>query len=284
MSFPVWIDGELVPPERALVPIDDAGFQLGLAVFETLLVDGGVPLFMEEHLERMARSADALGIAVPANASAGLCAVARAVGEHEAALRVTLTRGSPGGGPRLVVSTRAIEAPPADRVVAVVSDLAKRPGDPLDTVKSTNRMLHVLARERARALGAWEALLPTTEGDLLEGTVSNLFVRSGDLVVTPPEERGLLAGITREHVLAELEAGVELDGRRLAVSVERVDAGALAAADEVLLTSTTGRALGLHAVLGRVEGLPGPSGPLATELRRRLLAAESAYRAAFEHA
>lgn len=276
-GWPVWVDGRLLPPGSPAVAAEDQGLQLGLAVFDTLLLEDRCLYFLEEHLARLQRGARELGIAWPPphEPEAALRAYAAAIGGRDAALRPMLTRGVPGRGPTLVVTGRDLYRPPHPGVTLVVSTRAKSALELLEGVKSTSRVRNVLAREEASARGAYDALIPTHEGDLSEGTLSNLWVvHRGDLV-TPDLSRGCLPGVMRSRLLAELER----EPAPFAVAQGRVELSDLAAASEVFVTNTTGRVVPVTAVLGVVEGLPGAEGPVVRLLRERVARFEAAERA-----
>jgi branched-chain amino acid aminotransferase len=114
-----------------------------------------------------------------------------------------------------------------------------------------------VALVEARKVGATEAILPNTRGNLCEGTGSNVFVVLGGRLVTPPLMAGCLAGVTRALVLELLPDADEDD----------LPFAALEEADEVLLTSTTRDVQPLRDLDGRA--LPGVDGPVA----RRAMAA-----------
>jgi para-aminobenzoate synthetase/4-amino-4-deoxychorismate lyase len=73
--------------------------------------------------------------------------------------------------------------------------------DPLFYHKTTHRRVYEQALQAAQADGFDEALLLNEEGEVTEGTYSNLFVREGDTLFTPPVSCGLLAGVYRDYVL-----------------------------------------------------------------------------------
>src|SRR3954451_5720524 len=58
----VWVNGELVPRDRAMVSVFDSGFVLGDGVWEGLRVHGGHPAFLDQHLDRLFEGAAALMI------------------------------------------------------------------------------------------------------------------------------------------------------------------------------------------------------------------------------
>jgi branched-subunit amino acid aminotransferase/4-amino-4-deoxychorismate lyase len=193
-------------------------------LFETLRVYGGRPLFWERHLERMVVAAAELGFPVPPSGDLlreGMAAVLDAAQITDAVVRITVTRGIPGGRP-----TRAgcwIDAEPVEarlwrgtrRGEATVV-LSRRPFAPgsLGGFKTTSRLAYHLAREECRAAGADEALLVTASGEVLEGAGSNVFAVFDGQAATPPLSSGVLPGVTRGFVLrASRELGIAMDTR-----------------------------------------------------------------------
>jgi branched-subunit amino acid aminotransferase/4-amino-4-deoxychorismate lyase len=283
-DFPVYFNGRIVPAGTPLIAAEDLGFQQGLSVFDTVLYKDGCLWFVEDHLARFEHAARDLGLSwpPPADPLTALRELAAEIDEQDIALRLTLTRGAPGRGASFAITARRVERPADPGVVVHVSAQGRAVGDPIDEVKTTNRMFYVRAREAAARHGAWEALIPSVEGDLLEGTISNLFVVRGDVLLTAGVERGLLPGIVRGRLLDSLTSDPLAlpGGATLAVRVDRVPAAELVAADEAFLTNTTGRLLPIVRVLGSGDDsldLPGAAGPVTRALRARLDALEAAY-------
>ncbi len=262
----VWLNGEMVGPEDAVVSVFDHGFTVGDGVFETLKVVGGRPFAVRRHVERLHRSAQGLGIDVPltdASLRRVVDEVVAAAGLELARLRITLTAGvTPlgsgrgGGEPTLVVAAGPLTPWEAD-TTAVSVPWPRNDRSPVAGVKTTSYAENVVALAEARKVGATEAILPNTRGNLCEGTGSNVFVVLGGQLVTPPLMAGCLAGVTRALVLELLPDADEDD----------LPFAALAEADEVLLTSTTRDVQPLRQLDGRA--LPGVDGPVA----RRAMAA-----------
>ncbi|HEX6419248.1 MAG TPA: aminotransferase class IV, partial [Acidimicrobiales bacterium] len=189
--------------------------------------------------------------------------VVAAAGLELARLRITLTAGvTPlgsgrgGGEPTLVVAAGPLTPWEAD-TTAVSVPWPRNDRSPVAGVKTTSYAENVVALAEARKVGATEAILPNTRGNLCEGTGSNVFVVLGGQLVTPPLMAGCLAGVTRALVLELLPDADEDD----------LPFAALAEADEVLLTSTTRDVQPLRQLDGRA--LPGVDGPVA----RRAMAA-----------
>ena len=274
--YPTFVDGRIVPPGEACVSTDDLGLLQGLAVFDTLLYERGCRYFEEEHLARLMHGARELSIELSPHIDvrAALDMYCTALGARDAALRIVLTRGVPGLGATLILGARDIVRPQGPGVVVALERNAKRAGDELESIKSTNRLRNVLARERANAHGAYEALLCTAEGDVCEGTISNVFAVVDGGLITPAVDRGCLPGVMR-GVLLSVASELALD-----VRCGRVEVADLARASEIFLSNTTGRVLPVVEVQGVVRGLPGSAGPIAAELRDALHRREERYRRA----
>lgn len=277
-TFPTWIDGRLLAPGLARISTDDAGFQLGLAVFETLLYEDECLYDVAAHLARLEESARTIGIAWPLawDVARVLDEYVRALESRSAAIRVTLTRGAPSLAPSLVpslvIGARAIVRPSDPGVVVVVAHEACVEPGPLAGVKSTNRLGYVLAREAAQRAGAFDALLCGAGNEVVEGTISNVFALVDGVVVTPGRERGCLAGTMRAAILDELARA----GRPVAIG--RLTLSDLSRASEAFLSNTTGRVIPIVEVGGVVRSLPGSAGALVQDLRARLAARAAAYR------
>lgn len=242
----------------------DRGLHLGDGLFETILVAAGTPVRLDAHLQRMRRSADRLGIAVPADLDAKVRAAAERLlreegGPPRAALRVVLTRGPwaglepTAGPPGLHVALAPLGPAPDTPLRLVVLDRPRiDPAAPLSGHKTLSWMSHVEARRAARAIGADAALLLTTDGDVAETDAANLFVVLAGRVVTPSLDRGVLPGITRMSVLETLRArGVPSEERRL-------PPGEMESASEVFVSSSLGGVRAVAAVGPRSYAAPGP--------------------------
>jgi branched-chain amino acid aminotransferase len=252
----VWIDGVLCDEAAARVSPFDHGLLTGDGVFETLKVYGGVPFAARRHLERLEHSCKGLGLACPPAASLrdAMAAVVAANAIELGRLRITVTGGvSPlgsdrgAGGPMVIVAGGPLTPwPPTTDVVVVPWPRNERGA--LAGLKTTSYGENVVALAHAKERGAGEAVFANTVGDLCEGTGTNVFVGIDGRLVTPPLSSGCLAGVTRSLLLEETGA-VE----------ERLPIGALAAADEAFLASTTREVQPIRAVDGvALASAPGP--------------------------
>lgn len=242
MSF-VHINGRIVEAGEARVGVRDRGLLYGDGLYETIAVRGGRVVRLDAHLARLragirvlnfGTSIDSVdfGAAIPE-----LCDAERLA---DARVRVTVTRGA--GAPGDIVPT-----PPPEPTVIITADplsqLAPKPArleissvrrdetSPLCAVKSLNCLHSAFARGEAVRKGFDDAILLNTAGNVAEATSSNVFLVSGDELVTPALDQGLLPGTVRGAVI-----GV---ARRLGlrVSERTVAPNELRQADGAFLTS-----------------------------------------------
>lgn len=272
--YPAWVDGRILEPGVAAISVEDLGFQLGFAVFDTLLQEDGCRYFEEDHIERLETGARAIGLAWPPpfDPSDALRELSDAIDGADSIMRLTYSRGVPGRAPTLVVSARELAPYPEDGVLVALESGAKLAGSSLEAVKATSRVRNVLARDRALEAGAFEALLCTDEGDVAEGTISNVFAVLDGTLVTPSLERGVLAGITRDQLLRDLRRD-EVPCRE-----GRLEMSDLERASELLLTNTTSRVIAVRGILGQERSFPGPRGEVFQSLRERFSRIEERYR------
>ncbi len=255
------VNGQLGDADTLRISPLDHGLLVGDGVFETMRVYSGVPFAFTRHLARLQRSAAGLGLPVPP--TVGLRDLADAVIEanelREARLRITITGGpAPLGSeradvaPTVVIAASALTPwPPTADVVTVPWTRNERAATA--GLKTISYADNVRALAYAQEQGASEAIFANTRDELCEATGSNVFMVRDARLVTPPAESGCLLGVTRALVL-ELARDLGLDPVEGAVAV-----GALAAADEAFLTSTTREVQGIAHVDGVALGAtPGP--------------------------
>jgi branched-chain amino acid aminotransferase len=229
----VFLNGQFVPEDRAVVSVFDRGFLYGDGLFETLRVLNGQPFRWRQHLERLQRGAGFLGVLLPFSAAELRDFVQQLILRNQmpdALLRLTLSRGvgprgySPKGAdrPSLVMSLHPAPAldpqnPPRWRLMTSAFRLPAN--EPLAQFKTCNKLPQVLARAEADAAGADEALLLNTDGLVAEASSSNLFWIERETVTTPPLASGILAGVTRE-VVFELCSTMGLAVRETSITPE----------------------------------------------------------------
>ena len=278
----VVIDGVLCSADAAKVSVYDRGFLFGDAVFEVLRTYGGALFAWDEHFARLRRSAERVLLSLPVDGATLRAEVERAVaatGNDDSNVRIVVSRGAgpvtldPGtaGSPLRVILVEPVAPPPREAYAEGIAAITVRVQRSVDGTaaagaKVTNYLESLLAVREAKAQGAQEALIVDGQGEVVEGATSNVFAVKGGGLATPPEDAGILAGITRAHVLeAAAKAGIAVDQRRLRPE-------ALYDADEVFVTSSIREVLSVVRVDGRVIGTGAP-GSVARTLHRAFRAA-----------
>lgn len=263
----VWVDGALTDVADARVSPLDHGLLTGDGVFETLRVYDGVTFEWDRHLDRLERSATALGLPVPRRREleGAADAVLAANDVRDARLRITVTGGpSPLGSergdhpPTVIVAAANLKVFAATETVVVVPWTRNERGATAG-LKTISYAENVRALAFARERGAEEALFVNTRGELCEATGSNVFVVHDGTVYTPPEDSGCLAGVTRAVVI-ELCATESIGCEEVALPMS-----ALFDADEAFLTSSTREVQGIASIDARA--FPAAPGPLTAQLR-----------------
>lgn len=220
------------------IPVTDSSVLRGDGCFEVLRAYSGRPFALEEHLDRLARSAKALGIALPGRHELEEWVIEASRSGGDCAVRVVVTRGSviPGeSGESLVVvfahpsgreegPARLLPVPAPWHAAGLDWDLAG--------AKVLSYAPNMAATRRAVAEGFGDALLTTVEDVILEGpTFSVAWVADG-VLETPSLDLGILDSITRRVVL-ELASGLGLEVIEGEWVLDRLEA-----ADEVMALST----------------------------------------------
>jgi 4-amino-4-deoxychorismate lyase len=262
----------------ALDPLDLALLR-GEAVFEALRVYGGRPFRLQAHLDRLAASAAAIDLPLPAGLEELAGRAAAATGGGDAILRLICTRGPDGtgeGGPAAFAICTDIPGSFEEErrrglrlvLLTTATDPLLRAASPwlLAGVKTISYALNMAAQRTARARGADDAVLVGLGGELLEAPTANLWWRTGHTLHTPSLELGILAGITRT-VVGELAPGLGLKVLDGVFTAE-----ALTAADEAFLSSSTREIMPVVEVDGApiADGRPGPAAAALQAALRRL--------------
>ena len=248
MTVLVSIDGRIVPPREAVIPVFDRGFLYGDSIYEVIRSYGQVPFALAEHLERLEHSARLLRFELPLAPPRLGDEIVRLLSrtDHgDSYIRVIVTRGEgeidlapdAARGPHVVVILKPFRPLDPSLVEGGASvllvDSGRRPdGAVPDGSKTGNYLANLMALGQARRGGHHEAVLVTSDGLVAEGATSNIFIVSSGRILTPGLRTGILAGITRAKVIEECRAlGLEV----VETDVRPDD---VRDADEAFLTST----------------------------------------------
>jgi branched-chain amino acid aminotransferase len=219
------LDGSIAPAAETRIEVTDEGFLRGDGAFEVVRVYDGRPFALDEHLDRMERSAANLRMAEVPRAALEQDAASllreRGGGAFDGCLRLVLTRG----GHRLLLT----EPLPAAAARPRLGFVTYAPTRVLDGVKSLSYAANMLCGRLARERGFDDALMVTPHGRVLEAPTASLFwVAEDGALCTPPLDDHILASITRARVMEVME-----------VAERAVDTEEVKRAREAFLASTT---------------------------------------------
>src|SRR5436190_158166 len=162
------VDGAIVPTIEARIPASDDALQRGDGVFEVIRLYEGRPFALSEHLDRLERSAAAIELPVERELfEREIRALLAEFGEHEAQLRLIVTRG----GRRLAFT----EPLPARGETVRLASVTYSPTTILNGVKSLSYAANMQATRLAQGRGAEEAVLVRPDGIVLEAPTSTIF-------------------------------------------------------------------------------------------------------------
>ena len=293
----VWVNGELLPRERAVVSVFDSGFVLGDGVWEGLRVSHGHPAFLERHLDRLYEGAQAIMMDVGLSRDALTAAIYETLRANDMSdgvhVRLMVTRGvkrTPYQDPRLTVGPATVvivaehkEALPAtvtDGITLFTTHVRRATPDTLDPKLNAHSKLNdVTACIQAYTAGADEALMLDPHGFVATCNSTHFFVVKGssdDPEVWTSDGRFCLGGITRGNVLRMCrDAGIA--ARETTFSLTDVYG-----AQEAFVTGTFAGVVPVRTVDGRTIGA-GVRGPVVERLQEMyvdLVAADVAGRTA----
>jgi branched-subunit amino acid aminotransferase/4-amino-4-deoxychorismate lyase len=257
----------VVPVDEPVLHVDDEGVLRGRAVFETLRVYGGVPFKLDQHLGRLAASADRVRLPPPPSEEFATAAkdVIAAAAHPDATLRFLWTAGREHGGAPAGFALLSTLPPDLETLRARGLRLAVVRWSPtaLAGAKSTSYAANMAAQDEALRGGAHDALLVTPDDTVLEAPTSNVWFREGNRLLTPSLDVPILAGVTRA-TLVELapELGYEVEEEVFALD-------RLVASEEIFLSSSVREVMPVIAV----DGAETPRGPAAVALQAALRSA-----------
>lgn len=265
-----YIDGRWTHPDEATLSINDVAVLRGYSAFESLRTYDRRPFHLDEHLERLFRSASLIELDVPYTrefiAAIVREVIARNAYKH-ASVRILVTGGEsedgvlPSSKPVLAVLITPLAERDMERFARGVKVITSRLTRTLPGAKTANYVAAIRSLKEAARRDASDALFVNEQGHVLEGTRSNFFVFKGDTLVTPREE--ILLGVTRNTVL-------DLARQRFALEERPIALAELSRIDEAFITSSSKEITPVVQIDDLVIG-NGKPGPRTYELEQRFI-------------
>jgi len=245
----IFLNNKLVRKEKAMISVFDHGFLYGDGIYETLRAYNGIVFMLDEHIQRLYRSASLIQLTLDRNSDAIKKAVYQTLRANrlgEAVIRITVSRGKGPTGldpdlckkPTFVIFAAQFRKYPAHHYgkgvkISIVRTRRNIISALNPQIKSLNFLNNVLAKIEAKNKNAFEALMLNYRGYVAEGTVSNVFFIKRNSLYTPGLTVGILDGITRKMVLdIARECGFKIREGKFRKH-------ALYGAEEVFLSNTT---------------------------------------------
>ena len=275
MTTKINFNGEI--SDELSISVMDHGFLFGDSVYEVVSTHNNHPCFLDKHLDRLNNSAQAISLTIPHDREwfrEQLKLTLVAAGNEESYIRIIVTRGigeinidpSSCENPNIILIVMDVTSYSQyfyEKGIQVALVSIKR--NPLDSlnpnIKTGNYLNNVLAKVEAQKMGAVDAIMVNSWGQLTEGTTSNLFfVREGRLL-TPKKSCGILSGITREKIIQlAQENGIPLEEGSW-------PGDELLKAEEIFLSGTVKKVMPVSVLDNRPVG-SGKPGPITQKMMR----------------
>jgi branched-chain amino acid aminotransferase len=266
----IYLNGKIVPEKEAVVSVFDHGLLYGDGVFEGIRTYHGKVFRLEDHIDRLYRSAAVIALSIPMSKEEIAKAVVETCKANDCMngyIRLIITRGVGGLGlnpylckePQVIIIAGAIQLYPKElyekgMAVVTVGTVRNQVEAINPRIKSLNYLNNVMAKIEAINAGVMECIMMNPQGFVAEASGDNIFVIRGKQLLTPPVWCGALEGITRQVVM-ELAPSCGLTVKEDVLT--RYD---LFTADEMFLTGTAAEIISVTNVDRRTigAGVPGP--------------------------
>lgn len=217
MAEIVAVNGEIFRPEEAKISVFDRGFLFGDGVYEVVRSYGRVLFAIEDHIDRMIKSAGRIDLDLGGTRDEiikEMYRVYKKADQDDMYVRIVVTRGT---GQRInidpnqplkcntVIYVKAIEKwdpiQHAEGVDIVTASVFRNPKKSLDpNIKSGNYLNNIMAISEAKKKKVYDAVMTNSEGFITEGPTWNVFIVKDGAYISPPDEADILHGITRKII------------------------------------------------------------------------------------
>lgn len=280
----IYLSGKLVAEKDARVSVFDHGLLYGDGVFEGIRIYNGRVFMLEEHIDRLYRSAQAIALTIPMSKQAMTRAVVKTCLANKTMngyVRLVVTRGKGTLGlnpysckkPEVIIIAAKIQLYSpilySKGLKVITAGTIRNHNESVNpAIKSLNYLNNIMAKIEAINSGVEEVVMLNSHGYVAEASGDNVFIFKGNQLLTPPTSAGALEGVTRNVVLKlARQSGYETREAMLT----RYD---LYNADEMFLTGTAAEMISVIEMDRRRigTGLPGKKTLRLTAQFRRFAA------------
>ena len=267
----IYLNGEILPSEKAQIHVSDLGLVRGYGIFDFFRAIDGQPIFIEDHLDRFENSARLMGLPIPESRERLreiILEIIRLNPHPLLGVKMVMTGGysedgyTPAEQSNLIVMGKPFEFKPADVGMKLMSMEYRRE---IPEIKTLNYIVPIRAIQQMKAQGA-DDLLYYRDGKISESSRSNIFIIKNEKIITPVD--GALFGVTRKHILNFAKKHFSVEERDVTVQE-------FWEADEVFTTGSTKRIVAITKTDNQVFS-EGKVGRITKKLQELFLEEEKA--------
>ncbi len=275
------VNGNLAEVKNATIGINDLALMRGYGIFDFFRLSGGVPLFIDDHLDRFYHASEKTRLKIPYEKKELKDQLNSLFAKNQmpvSGVRLILTGGYTSNGydpgqPNLLVTQEPITFPPIYKYENGVKLITYEYLRDLPDVKTINYMTGIFLQERVQKEGAYDVVY-YYNNEVLELTRSNIFiVNEAGVVITPKEN--ILHGITRKNLIRAASPSIEIVEKSFTLEE-------LYNAKEAFLTGTTKKVLPITQMDDRTIG-NGKPGDITKQMIELFSKCEEEYIASFSH-
>jgi D-alanine transaminase len=273
MAELAYLNGKIMPIEKAFVPIEDRGYQFGDAVYEYIASHDGKMFFVDDHLARLKRSMQELSFPEISSTmiKKAVIDLFNASQITRAGIYIQISRA-------VDLRSHAFSNKEPVQIVMTVRNLPERHihaikgASAITTedyrwarcdIKTVQLLPNTLSKQKAIDKGAYDTIFISKDKIVREATSSNVFIIKNDIVFTHPLTHNILPGITRKIIL-EICRDKGIAFEEIFFNLEK-----LYDADEVFLSGTTTEVLPIISIDNKTIADKKP-GPVTKNLYREL--------------
>ena len=277
MGLKVFLNGSFVEMKDAKVSVFDHGLLYGDGVFEGIRSYKRRVFKLDEHMDRLYESADAISLKIPVSKDAFCSDILETLKVNnldDAYIRAVVTRGIGDLGldprkcqvPTIFIITDKINLYPETFYekglpITIAKTRRNHPITVDPRIKSLNYLNNILARIEATQAGVEEALMLSLDGYVVECSGDNIFIVKGGKLMTPPADLGALEGVTQDAVIELAKRkGIETEYKQM-FPEEIFDA------EECFLTGTAAEIVPVVKIDDKIIST-GKPGPITRDLRQ----------------
>jgi branched-chain amino acid aminotransferase len=237
-------NGQLLPIDKAVVPLASVEYSYGFGVYETIRVSNGQPAFLDEHCQRLVSSARIIELEHRLQDEMVQKAALELLAKNQVEtsnLKILLIGGKTAEEADLYMLCLNPLFPDRKLYKTGVHTVTQKVERPFPQAKTLNMLPSYLAFRAAKQTGAYDALCVNREGCITEGTRTNFFVIKDNLLISPPGDE-ILPGVTRNHVLQVARQN------NLDIKEQNIPLADIANFDGAFLTSTSSKLMPIRSI------------------------------------